>query len=779
MQYPTIVGWLSNGRRAERSSAFDEHERTARLRESRGGGSMRRTTNDRLGASRRRRDGGNGGAGRGGSSRGGSSLNRVKKITRNVMRLVGDNSDGDILMRDLKSDLRDTEYCGFLRWISRSDAWSHFERDRGAALDLDELHDAISEWADASDGYDSSEESRGRSTVRRRGGDDRGDARSSSRGGSRGGGRGGSRGGSRGDSKASEISRKMLHFVDDDGDGKLSMRELKRNLRDTEYSGFLKWLTMSDAWSHFDRDGSGSLDIHELREAITDWVDAKDGYDGGVRKSRGDASVRRSRDTGRGTRRRERPAGDGRSSSRGRNGGRSGGRGGGRGGSRGGSKMSDISRKMLHFVDDDGDGKLSMKELKRNLRDTEYSGFLKWLSKSDAWSHFDRDGSGSLDIYELREAIADWVDAKDGYDGGVRKSRGDASVRRSRDTGRDARDGYDGGVRKSRGDASVRRSRDTGRGTRRRERPVGDERGAAGRGGRGGRSTSRGRGTRGGAKDQQLKASEISRKMLHFYDDDGDGKLSMRELKRNLRDTNYSGFLKWISKSDAWSHFDRDGSGSLDIYELREAIADWVDAKDGYNGGRGGVRSSNGDASMRRAGGGDGGTASTTRLATKRRAQTLTSRSVRGGSGSGSSDPVALKKRVQEITRKMIHTLDDNDDGKLSIRELTRNLRKSAEYGGFLDFITKNNTMAHYDKDQSGSLDISELRGAIKEWIESSGEDGYDAQHAGGGGGGAAAPAARKTRQEGEGRGGKRGGADLGVRGRSARTHRAGRRDER
>jgi hypothetical protein len=322
------------------------------------------------------------------------------------MRLVGDNSDGDILMRDLKSDLRDTEYCGFLRWISRSDAWSHFERDRGAALDLDELHDAISEWADASDGYDSSEESRGRSTVRRRGGDDRGDARSSSRGGSRGGGRGGSRGGSRGDSKASEISRKMLHFVDDDGDGKLSMRELKRNLRDTEYSGFLKWLTMSDAWSHFDRDGSGSLDIHELREAITDWVDAKDGYDGGVRKS-----------------------------------------------------------------------------------------------------------------------------------------RGDASVRRSRDTGRDARDGYDGGVRKSRGDASVRRSRDTGRGTRRRERPVGDERGAAGRGGRGGRSTSRGRGTRGGAKDQQLKASEISRKMLHFYDDDGDGKLSMRELKRNLRDTNYSGFL--------------------------------------------------------------------------------------------------------------------------------------------------------------------------------------------------------------------------------------------
>ena len=244
--------------------------------------------------------------------------------------------------------------------------------------------------------------------------------------------------------------------------------------------------------------------------------------------------------------------------------------------------------------------------------------------------------------------------------------------------------------------------------------------------------------------------------------DNGVGELTFGELRTHVEW--YRSFLRWVHADGNFDGFDdADQDRALDVRELRRAVDEFVRARGSKLGGSSGASGAKGATERR----GD-----SRNLSARRRAATLGARSTRGRAGD------AVKGRVREIVKKLMRELDDNDDGKLSIRELTRNLRGSKEYRGFLDFVSNSGTWSRFDRDGGGSLDISELRNAVTEWVESAGEDGYDAQHSGSSSRDGRRTASATSRA-GEGRRAKRGGDNLGVRGRAARTHRGGGRDER
>lgn len=59
---------------------------------------------------------------------------------------------------------------------------------------------------------------------------------------------------------------------------------------------------------------------------------------------------------------------------------------------------------------------------------------------------------------------------------------------------------------------------------------------------------------------------------FNFFDKDGDGKLTKREIKKLLKEAEISGFIRGIVSSKLIEGYDKDGDGLINWEEFKAAI---------------------------------------------------------------------------------------------------------------------------------------------------------------------------------------------------------------
>lgn len=84
------------------------------------------------------------------------------------------------------------------------------------------------------------------------------------------------------------------------------------------------------------------------------------------------------------------------------------------------------------------------------------------------------------------------------------------------------------------------------------------------------------------AKDDILKKIEIlitkhyktPEDAFHFFDEDGNSKLSTNEIKNLLKDAEISGFIRGIVSSKLIEGYDKDKDGYINWKEFKAAVAE-------------------------------------------------------------------------------------------------------------------------------------------------------------------------------------------------------------